>query len=72
MKSLFNEYFFKVKNKKYNIHYKAVVILSLEKALLIENYNFAELLESDNETCFYFPCSWEIEKPRYFLKIFIT
>ncbi|UGQ28868.1 hypothetical protein [Acinetobacter calcoaceticus] len=68
MKPLFNEYFFKVKNKKYNIHHKAVVMLSLEKALLAENYNFAELLESDDETCFYFPCNWKIEKPRSFFK----
>ncbi|MDY7373154.1 hypothetical protein UE233_10960 [Acinetobacter oleivorans] len=68
MKLLFNEYFFKVKNKKYNIHHKAVVMLSLEKALLTENYNFSELLESDDETCFYFPCNWKIEKPRSFFK----
>ncbi|MDV8153374.1 hypothetical protein R5L37_16620 [Acinetobacter pittii] len=65
---LFNEYFFKVKNKKYNIYHKAVVMFSLEKALLTKNYNFAELLESDDETCFYFPYNWKIEKPRDFFK----
>ncbi|OCZ69540.1 hypothetical protein A9F99_16850 [Acinetobacter pittii] len=43
-------------------------MLSLEKALLTENYNFAELLESDDETCFYFPYNWKIEKPRSFFK----
>ncbi|MDC4839871.1 Uncharacterised protein [Acinetobacter baumannii] len=72
MKPLFNEYFSKLKDKKYNVHHKAVVMLSLEKALLNENYNFAKLLESDDETCFYFPYNWKIEKPRVFLRVFIV
>ncbi len=68
MKPLFNEFFFEERNKIYDIHHKVVVVSSLENALLSENYNFAELLESDDETCFYLPCSWKIEKPRDFFK----
>jgi hypothetical protein len=47
-------------------------MLSLEQALLTENYNFAELLESDDKTCFYFPYNWKLKNQDLFFKIFIT
>jgi len=43
-------------------------MLSLEQALLTENYNFAELLESDDKTCFYFPYNWKLKTKIFFLR----
>ncbi len=64
--------FSNLRNRKYTLEHKKIIVETVLEALLNPNYNFGELLKDNDDECLYLPTEWDIKNPRsFFLSAYI-
>ena len=67
LRQLLNLHFFPLWNQgAWTAAHKVALSHALHSALQNPQYDFASLLEDDDNDCFYLPGSWHIQNPRQF------